>query len=105
MPTLNVTLRDGSHRSVDGSSGNSAMHILRDNGIDEIMALCGGCLSCATCHVYVDDAVLDKLAPIGEVEDELLESSDHRTANSRLSCQIIVDDRLDGMSLTIAPED
>src|SRR3546814_17336221 len=73
------------------------MEVIRDAGFDELLALCGGCCSCATCHVFVDEAWADKLPPVGEDENDLLDSSSHRNANSRLSCQISMDAGLDGL--------
>ena len=66
---------------------------------------CGGCCSCATCHVYVDPAFADKLPAISADESDLLDSSDHRNATSRLSCQLPMTAALDGLKVTIAPED
>jgi 2Fe-2S ferredoxin len=71
---------------------------------DEILALCGGCCSCATCHVYVNPAPSSTLLPIGDDEGGLLDSLDHRQPNSRLSCQIPFNDALDGLKVRIAPE-
>ncbi len=81
------------------------MEALREAGFDEILALCGGCCSCASCHVYVDPAFLARLPDPSPDEDELLESSSHRRATSRLSCQIPLSDSIDGLAVTIAPED
>ena len=105
MPTLQVTTRDGTERALSCDNGLSVMEAIRDAGVDEILALCGGCCSCATCHIYVDPAWRDRLPPIGGDENDLLDVSGHRTADSRLSCQIVVDPALDGMRVTIAPED
>ena len=81
------------------------METIRDNGFDELLALCGGCCSCATCHVHIDPSYMDKLPEMDMDEDDLLESSDHRNEYSRLSCQIPITDTLDGLKVTIAPED
>ena len=105
MGTINVTLRDGTDQSVEAADGSSVMEAIRDAGIDELLALCGGCCSCATCHVHVVDEWFDKLPAMSEDEDDLLDSSDHRTLQSRLSCQITYADALDGLQLAIAPED
>jgi len=105
MPQLVVVTRDGSERTVEGEAGLSVMEVIRDAGFDELLALCGGCCSCATCHVHVDPAFADKLSPMSEDENDLLDSSDHRDENSRLSCQITLDDSLDGLKVTIAAED
>ena len=85
--------------------GQTVMEAIRDNGFDELLALCGGCCSCATCHVHVDPAFADKLPAMSEDEDDLLESSDHRNETSRLSCQIEFTSDLDGLKVQIAPED
>ena len=105
MPKLLVTNRAGEESAVDAANGVSVMEAIRDNGFDELLALCGGCCSCATCHVYVDPAFADQVAPLGEDENDLLDSTDHRQANSRLSCQLQMTDALDGLKVTIAPED
>lgn len=105
MGTINVTLRDGTEHSVEAAAGNSVMETIRDAGIDEVLALCGGCCSCATCHVHVAGEWFEKLSAMSEDEDDLLESSDHRSQHSRLSCQIEYTDALDGLRLAIAEED
>jgi 2Fe-2S ferredoxin len=105
MPKLVVVTRDGSERAVEGEVGLSVMEVIRENGFDELLALCGGCCSCATCHVHVDADWQDRLSPISEDENDLLESSDHRNESSRLSCQIPFTQALDGLRVTIAPED
>lgn len=105
MPKLIVVTRDGSETEVEVASGLTVMEAIRENGFDELLALCGGCCSCATCHVHVDQGFLDRLPAMSEDEDDLLESSDHRMANSRLGCQIPFTDALDGLKVTIAPED
>ena len=105
MPKLVVVNRAGVGQEVVAASGVSVMEAIRDNGFDELLALCGGCCSCATCHVYVDAAFADKVAPLGEDENDLLDSTDHRQDNSRLSCQLQVTDALNGLKVTIAPED
>jgi 2Fe-2S ferredoxin len=105
MPKLIVTTREGETSEVDVADGLTVMEAIRDNGFDELLALCGGCCSCATCHVHVDAAFADKLPAMSEDEDDLLESTDHREATSRLSCQIPFTAELDGLKVTIAPED
>lgn len=102
---LNITTRDGTEKTVEGEEGLSVMEVIRENGFDELLALCGGCCSCATCHVYVDPEFADKIGPLSADEDDLLDSSDHRTERSRLSCQIRFAAELQGLRVTIAPED
>jgi ferredoxin, 2Fe-2S len=105
MPKLIVVNRSGEETTVDAKSGTTVMEAIRDNGFDELLALCGGCCSCATCHVFIDPAFADKMPKVTEDENDLLDSSDHRNEQSRLSCQIKVTDDLDGLRVTIAPED
>lgn len=105
MATLNIIQRDGTARSVEGADGHSVMELIRDGGIDELLALCGGCCSCATCHVFVPAEFADRLPPMSEDENDLLDSSDHRTERSRLSCQLPFSADLDGLTIEIAPED
>ena len=105
MPKLLVTNRAGAEIAVDATAGLSVMENIRDNGFDELLALCGGCCSCATCHVHVDADFAGQLPKMSEDENDLLESSDHRSEFSRLSCQIEMSDALDGLRVTIAPED
>ena len=105
MPKLIVVSRSGEETTVDAASGLTVMEAIRDNGFDELLALCGGCCSCATCHVHVDPAFADLLPPISEDEDDLLDSSSFRTATSRLSCQLPLTDALDGLKVQIAEED
>ena len=105
MPKLTVVNREGEEKTVEAAAGVSVMEAIRDNGFDELLALCGGCCSCATCHVFVDAAFVDKLPEMSEDENDLLDSSDHRNETSRLSCQVPLTDELDGLKVTIAPED
>lgn len=105
MPKLVVVTREGDESVFEADSGLSVMELIRDNGVDELLALCGGCCSCATCHVYVDPAFAAILPEMSDDENDLLDSSDHRNETSRLSCQIQMSDELDGLTITIAPED
>ncbi len=105
MPKLIVVTREGEEREIMGESGLSVMEVIRDAGIDEILALCGGCCSCATCHVHVDPDFAAKLKPMSEDENDLLDSTSDRDEFSRLSCQIDMTDALDGLKVRIAAED
>ncbi|KPF63312.1 ferredoxin [alpha proteobacterium AAP81b] len=105
MPTIIVTTRDGAEHALPANAGMSVMEIIKDGGIDELLALCGGNCSCATCHVHVAADWLAAVGAPGADEDDLLGSSDHRTAASRLSCQIAFTPALDGLRVAIAPED
>ena len=105
MPKLTVVTRSGQESTVEVGDGLTVMEAIRDNGFDELLALCGGCCSCATCHVHVDPAFMDKLPPMSEDEDDLLDSSDDRDEYSRLSCQLPFGSELDGLKVRIAEED
>ncbi len=105
MPQLVVINRAGEEQTVEVKEGLTVMEAIRDNGFDELLALCGGCCSCATCHVQVDPAFADLLPAMSEDENDLLDSSDHRDATSRLSCQLNFTAAMDGLRVTIAPED
>ena len=105
MAKLIVTMRNGTQRTLHAEPGPSVMEIIRAAGIDDIVALCGGSRSCATCHVKVDPDFLNKVGPIGEEENDLLDSSDHRDATSRLSCQIPFTSELDGLRVTIVAQE
>jgi ferredoxin, 2Fe-2S len=102
---LTIVNRAGEEAVVDGATGHSVMEIIRENGFDELLALCGGCCSCATCHVHVDQDFVGKLPPMSEDENDLLDSSEHRNERSRLSCQIQFSEELEGLRVQIAPED
>lgn len=105
MPKLIVVNRAGEESAIEVEDGLTVMEAIRDNGFDELLALCGGCCSCATCHIHVDPAFADQLPEMSEDEDDLLESSEHRAETSRLSCQVPFGSELDGLRVMIAPED
>lgn len=105
LPTIEITDREGARFTITAELGQSLMQAIRDAGQDELLALCGGSCSCATCHVYVEPNPIMTLPPLSSDEDDLLEGSSHRTAQSRLSCQISIARGLDGLSVVVAPED
>jgi ferredoxin, 2Fe-2S len=105
MPALIIVNRKGVEKTINAEAGLSVMENIRDHGFDELLALCGGCCSCATCHIYVDPAFSDKVGAVDPDENDLLDSSSHRDARSRLSCQIAMTAELDGLRVIIAPED
>ncbi len=104
MATLMVTGVDGTTRTLEASGKLTVMQIVRDAGFDELLAQCGGCLSCATCHVVIHPDDYERVGPPGEEENELLDSSEVRTPTSRLSCQIPFVEDLDGLRVTVARE-
>ena len=102
MTRVVYKLNDGTLRDVDVSKGMSVMLGATAHGIRGIDADCGGTLSCATCHVYVDPAWLDKLPPPDETEIDLMEGvASERRPNSRLSCQILISDENDGLTVEV----
>lgn len=105
MPQIIVTDREGGEHAIEATTDISVMENIRDAGIDELLALCGGSCSCATCHVYIAEDFSALVGGPNEDESDLLDSSDHRTPASRLSCQVLFVDTLDGLRVTIAPED
>jgi 2Fe-2S ferredoxin len=105
VSTILATTADGHLIEVPARTGDSVMQALRDADVEGILALCAGCCSCATCHVYVDDAWLSKVGAANPAENELLEAGGHRRRGSRLSCQIEMIAALDGLRIEIAPQD
>lgn len=97
MPKVTYISPDGDQQEVDVPVGTSVMEGAIDNMIDGILAECGGSCTCATCHVYVDKAWLDKVGEAGEFEQDLLDMVMDPEDNSRLACQIEITDELDGL--------
>ena len=105
MTLIHVTTQKGAEQEIDAADGETLMTAIRDAGIDELAAMCGGSCSCATCHVWIAADWAERAGPPGEIEEELLDGSLHRTEFSRLSCQLTVAPELSGLRVTIAPED
>ena len=105
MIKLTIVTRDGSETAISAEPGSTLMEAIRNAGIDELLALCGGCLSCATCHVFIDPEHGAALPERSEDEHDLLEGSEFFEPRSRLSCQIPVSDTLEGARIELAPED
>ena len=102
MPVVSFIYPDGTKRDVDIPKGQSAMKGAVSNGVKGIVAECGGSAMCVTCHVYVDEAHLDRLPPISVDENAMLDATaSPRRHNSRLSCQISIGDSLEGLTLQI----
>ena len=102
---LRVVNRNGVEVEVQASPGSSLMEPLRDIE-DGVAAICGGMCSCATCHVYIDEAWVPKLpAAMSDETDMLKDLTSYRPSSSRLSCQIQLVDALDGLRVAIAPEE
>lgn len=99
MPTVIYTDSSGESRSIEANVGDSVMETAVRNGVPGIVAECGGSLSCATCHVFVDPEDLSSLPEMVEMEDEMLYGTAvDREENSRLSCQIKL---VEGMELHV----
>ncbi len=106
MVKISVTNLAGQTSKIDAEVGLSLMENIRNNDFDDLAAVCGGCCSCCTCHVFVDEESFEKLPDMEDDEQYLLEDSSHfQAASSRLSCQIEVDDSMDGLKVTLAPEE
>jgi ferredoxin, 2Fe-2S len=95
--------REGKVVEVEGREGWTVMEVLRDAGLP-IAAECGGACACATCHVYVENGWYEKLPQPSETEVDMLDMALAVEANSRLSCQLVCSEDLDGITLTLAPE-
>ncbi len=104
MITINVTDRDGQLHQVQGHANDKLMEVLREYDWG-VAAICGGMCSCATCHVYVDQAWLDKFPRREMDEEELLEFLDGFRPGSRLSCQLELREQHDGLEIEIAPDE
>jgi len=100
-----VTTREGVDVFVPADDGETIMHSIKRAGIDELLALCGGVMACATCHVYVDEQFIDLLPLVSEDESDLLDSLSNRLPSSRLSCQLPFGPSIDGVAVQIAPDE
>lgn len=103
MPLLIVVDSTDEETVLEVQAGRSLMEVMRDNGVDELQALCGGSCSCATCHVWVDPAFIGKLPQMSSQENDMLDCAEGRRESSRLSCQLKMTEALDGMRVTVAP--
>ena len=106
MPVIHVTDRHGSTHDVVAPEGAKLMFVLRDEAGLQVEGICGGCMVCGTCHVLIDADWVDRLpAPSGEELDMLDSLARLDPRRSRLSCQIVADASVDGLRLTLAPEE
>lgn len=102
MPKVTWILADGRQINADVPVGHNLMEAAVAHNVPDVIGECGGCLSCATCHVYVDDAWVAKTGKPGDMENDMLEiTTAERRGNSRLSCQIIASADLDGLVLHV----
>ena len=100
MPKITYTDFSGNKKTIEVDNGLSVMEGAIQNDIPGIDADCGGSMACATCHVYVEDKWTNKLPEAEEAEVDMLDKAFEPKKNSRLSCQIIVNDDLDGLEVT-----
>jgi 2Fe-2S ferredoxin len=103
---ITVIAVNGEQQDVEFDQGDSLMEVLRDAGYDEIVAMCGGCCSCASCHVKIADQAAYQLPPVEDDEENLLSLVDaYELDSSRLSCQITMGEAQEGMTVTIVDAD
>jgi ferredoxin, 2Fe-2S len=102
MPKITFIDPDGDAHTVDAAVGASVMETAMRNGVPGIIASCGGSCACATCHVHVDEAWLAKTGKRSPEEEDMLDSAIDVAPDSRLSCQIIVEEELDGLTVRVA---
>jgi len=101
MPSIQVIKKNGDRVTIQAAVGQSVMRSVIDSGVDGIEAECGGCLSCATCHAYVAPEWVDRLPAPTEEERSMLECAVDERENSRLTCQIVMTDELDGLEIEV----
>jgi ferredoxin, 2Fe-2S len=105
MVAVKVTDREGQVHTLKAAPGSGLMELLRDNNLD-IEAICGGCCSCATCHIFIGPKWAAKVPPRTSSEDDLLiATQSYRPDESRLSCQIRLTADLDGLEVAVAAQD
>ena len=101
MPRIVFIEPGGSRREIDAPLGITLMEAARRNGVQGVVALCGGACACATCHVYVDPAWFPKLGPRSEMEEDMLNFAAVTQENSRLACQIPITEALAGLVVSM----
>ena len=100
MTKITYIDHEGTEREIDAKNGETVMETAIKNSVPGIDADCGGACACATCHVYVDEAFLDKVGTPQDMEQSMLDFAENVQPNSRLCCQISVSDELEGMRVT-----
>ena len=100
MPKITYKDKQGNSKIIEVENGLSVMEGAIQNDVPGIDADCGGSMACATCHVYVEEKWLDKLSKAEEAEVDMIDMANEPKKNSRLSCQIIVSDELEGLTVT-----
>lgn len=100
MAKITYIDHEGGERVIEAKNGETVMEVAVKNSVPGIDADCGGACACATCHVYVDEAFLDKVGSPEAMEQSMLDFAENVQSNSRLCCQINVSDDLDGLVVT-----
>ena len=100
MPKITYKDNEGKSKTIEVESGLTVMEGAIQNDISGIDADCGGSMACATCHVYVEEKWFDKIPKTEEAEEDMIDMAYEPKKNSRLSCQLIVSDELDGLIVT-----
>src|SRR5581483_2893564 len=97
MPKVTLVKPDGTQQTVEAPAGKSVIEAAVGEMVPGIIGECGGCCSCATCHVHVDETWFGKLDPMDQMEEAMLEGAVEPGPTSRLSCQIRLSESLDGL--------
>ncbi|WP_460274396.1 2Fe-2S iron-sulfur cluster-binding protein [Celeribacter sp. ULVN23_4] len=105
MPQITFIEPDDTTKVVAAETGLTLMEVAMRNGIQGIVAECGGQCSCATCHIFVEGDYFEKVGPPEGDEEDMLDFSDLRQENSRLGCQVEITDDLDGMTVRVAGDE
>jgi len=100
MPKMTFILKDGSHKEVDAPLGLSVLEIAHRHGVD-VEGACEGSLACSTCHVIVDQEDYERISDATEDEEDMLDLAFGLTHTSRLGCQIVMTEELDGLTVTL----
>jgi ferredoxin, 2Fe-2S len=101
MPTITFTTHDGEQLVVDAEAGTTLMHAAIDNDVPGIVAECGGACACGTCHCYIDESQLSLVQPPDQDEQDMIEFVLGPKENSRLSCQVVITDAMDGLKVSL----
>lgn len=102
MPRITFITPDGERHEIDVEKGYTVMEAAINNNINGIVAECGGACACATCHSYIDNAWLAKMPEMDDMEDSMLDAAYDRRDNSRLTCQLEMNDEWDGLVIYVA---
>ena len=105
MPRITYVDVDGTRYDCEIASGLSLMEGAINNGVPGILAICGGSCACSTCHAYIDDAWAERVGGPNDIEDATLDLANDRRPTSRLTCQVQIDDALDGLVVHVAKND